>query len=268
MNPAYDLLRSGKPLFRGLAALFVLAAVVSAAAAQVTMIQPGEVLTYNFGPDDQFTVLGGVIDRSGNGHNGTSLSLNAETALVPGHPAGGRMAIASWGDDLGGAQGTSGTILWAGSGIYTNTDTHTLGLDTGPFTCMAWVLRGSYKGDNMLFGTVAVPAMHQGFRGNKPYQGFWNNDNTGAPPGNPPVASWHHIAFRYDPSILQQDIYVDGVNVSSAGPNEQPYGQIQPLLIGRTVPNSGAFSGLIEYPRVFNVALTDSQIAAAAKDGF
>jgi hypothetical protein len=75
------------------------------------------------------------------------------------------------------------------------------------------------------------------------------------------------VAYRYDFSLLQQDIYVDGVNVSSAS-NAQPYGQVQTLIIGRTVPNSGAFSGLLEYPRVFNVALTDSQIAAAAKDGF
>jgi hypothetical protein len=264
MNPACDLLRSGKPLFRGLAALLVLAAVVSTAAAQIT-IQPGEVLTYSFGPDDVFNVLRGINNRTGLGPNGTDLSLGSETALVPGHKAGS-FALTFWGDDTGGVQGF-GTILWAGTGIYTNTDTHTLGLDTGPFTCMAWVNRGSYKGDNMLFGTVYVPAMHQGFRGNKPYQGFWNNDNTGAPIDNPPVGSWHHIAYRYDPSILEQDIFVDGVNVSTAG-NAQPYGQDQSFLIGRTVPNSGAYAGLLEYPRIFNVALTDAQIAAAAADQF
>jgi hypothetical protein len=41
-------------------------------------------------------------------------------------------------------------------------------------------------------------------------------------------------------------------------------------MIGATFPgangDNGAFSGLIEYPRVFNVALRDDQIKAAAND--
>ena len=81
------------------------------------------------------------------------------------------------------------------------------------------------------------------------------------------MGTWHHIAFRYDAGLKQQDIFVDGINVSSHG-GAGPYGQVQTLIIGRTVPNSGAFSGLLEYPRVFNVALTDAQIAAAAADQF
>jgi hypothetical protein len=122
----------------------------------------------------------------------------------------------------------------------------------GGFTWAVAVAR--FKGDNMLFGTTDIPALHMGFRNARPRQGFWNNDNHNAADGNPPVASWHHIAFRYDHDLLQSDIFVDGVNVSTAS-NFQPYGQTQSLLIGRTIPNNGAFAGLIEYPRVFNVAL-------------
>jgi hypothetical protein len=41
----------------------------------------------------------------------------------------------------------------------------------------------------------------------------------------------------------------------------------QVFLIGNTYySDNGSFSGLIEYPRVFNVALTDAQIKAAAND--
>jgi hypothetical protein len=173
MNLVHDLLRTGKGIVAGIASLLILAGLFSTAAAQPT-IQPGEVLTYYFGPDDRFDIIKGVNDRSGNGHNGTSLSLDSESLLVPGHKPG-TLAVVSWGDDVGGVHGSG--IYWAGSGIFTNTDTHTLGIDTGPFTCMAWVYRTSYKGDNMLFGTPDIPALHMGFRAARPRQGFWNNDN-------------------------------------------------------------------------------------------
>jgi hypothetical protein len=261
MNPVRDLLRTGKGLVPGIAALFVLAGVVSTAAAQPT-IQPGEVLTYSFGPDDRYDVIKGVSDRSGHGYNGTSLSLDSESILVPGHKAG-TFGIASFGDDVGGVHG--GVIYWAGSGIFTHTDTHTVGIDTGPFTAMIWVNRGAFKGDNMLFGTTDVPALHMGFRGTSTYMGFWGNDAQGT--GVPSAGTWHHMAYRYDPGTQNMDIFIDGANVGTrSGAN--PYGQKQGLIIGRTIPNNGAFAGLIEYPRVFNIALTDSQIAAAAKDNF
>jgi hypothetical protein len=263
MNPACDLLRTAKSLMRGVAALLVFAALASTADAQL-VIQPGEVMTYFFDSNDHLDQEKGIIDKTTNGHNGTSLSLDSESAFVPGHKAG-NLAIVAWGDDQGGIAG--GNIYWAGSGIYTHTDTHALGIDTGPFTLMVWVVRGAWKGDNMLFGTTDNEALHIGFREGGAYMGFWNNDagGPGVPLGD---GKWHHMAYRYDPNLNggQQDIYIDGMNVASRS-GAGPFGRTQTLLIGR-FGAGGSFAGLIDYPRIFNVALTDTNISDAANDNF
>src|SRR5438132_1886043 len=264
MKPACHLFRNAKSLLRGLAALLVLAALATPAGAQPT-IQPGEVLTYFFDSNDKFDRVKGIIDKTGLGHNGTSLSLDSESVVVPGHKAG-NLAIVGWGDDVGGV--IDGTVYWAGSGIFTHTDTHTLGIDTGPFTLMVWVVRGAWKGDNMLFGTTDNEALHIGFRQGNAHMGFWGNDLSGAPGVPLGDGKWHHMAFRYDPNLQggQQDIYIDGIKVASR-PGAGPFGRTQTLLIGR-FGAAGSFAGLIEYPRVFNVALTDTNISDAANDNF
>ena len=73
----------------GSAALLVLAVMVSTAAAQL----PPEILVYKFDPNtDNLNIEGGILDHSGNGYNGTSLSFLGlpprETVFVPGHTAG------------------------------------------------------------------------------------------------------------------------------------------------------------------------------------
>jgi hypothetical protein len=79
------------------------------------------------------------------------------------------------------------------------------------------------------------------------------------------------MAWRYNIATQTQDIFVDGVNVNSS-PNHAPFNHNEPFLIGRADPGLGldnaAFGGFIEYPRVFNLALTDAQIASAAKYEF
>ena len=262
MNPASDLLREAKRLMRGIAALSVLAALASPAAAQ-PVIQTGEVLTYFFAADDDPTAEHGITDRSGHLHHGTDLSFGNEYALVPGHkPGSGTIGVIMWGDDD-----------IEGTGIYTHTKVHTLNIDTGPYTCMTWCMRGSAKqggyaetgGDQTLFGTNNFqPFLLLGFRNTGTVFRHWiNGDSTG--PGVD-LLTWHHMAYRYDPVTRHQDIFIDGVMVHSQ--SNGPFGSPdQTLLIGRYGPG-GSFAGLIEYPRVFNIGLTDDQIAAAAQDKF
>jgi hypothetical protein len=266
MKPSCDLLYNARRLMRGITALSVLAALASPAAAQPT-IQPGEVLTYFFAADDDPTTEHGIKDRSGNGHNGTDISFGTEFALLPGHnPSTGTMAAVMWGDDGG-----------AGTGIYTHTKSGDLGIGTGSYTVMVWCLRGSLKGQaaQSLLGSNNAgsgPWFDFGFQsGTNIHFRQWglnggaDSDYNSGGAEVAPLMTWHHVAFRYNSGT--SDIFLDGALVNTAG-NQSPPDHSQEILeIGR-LGSIQAFSGLIEYPRVFNMALTDDQIAMAAKDKF
>ena len=78
------------------------------------------------------------------------------------------------------------------------------------------------------------------------------------------------MTWRYNASTQTQDIFIDGVNANTQG-GRVPFEQgNQAFLIGNAFPgpqgNNCAYAGLIEYPRVFNVSLKDSQVLAAAQD--
>jgi hypothetical protein len=273
MNSAYDWLRRAKTSIAWSAALLVLAIMVSTGAAQ-----PTEVLVYQFDPStDNLAVDGGILDRSGHGYNGTALSLGAPSMkFVPGH-------VNKQTGSQGTALGMAGDDDLPGTGIWTGQSAKTLGIYQGSFTVMAWVNRTSLKADNMVFGTTGGPCgllhmLHLGFRGADTYMGFWGNDSSAA--GVPPVTvnlaqNWHHVAWRYDATKQNQSIFIDGKSANSDN-NHAPYNTQFTVIIGRYIgiagigncnsTSSGAFAGAIEYPRIFNVALTDAQIAAAAND--
>ena len=152
---------------------------------------------------------------------------------------------------------------------------------------MAWCNLDDF-GEHMVFGSPKpkapgsgsddAGALHLGFRGTSVYYGWWgasvNRDAQIAYIGQP--GEWHHIAWRFDgmDSGGNQDIFEDGtMYVSHATPSW--YGGILAennnapnvptnLLIGRTVSNSGAYSGYLADVRVYPVALMDSDIAAIA----
>jgi hypothetical protein len=260
MNSAYDALRRARTLIGWGAALLMLVAVVSTAAAQ-----PKEVLVYQFDPSvDSTTTEGGIIDHSGNGYNGTCTSFYAYPGamkIMPGHLSN-TFALATVGLDE-----FPLTCIWTGATSLQ------LGLD-GSLTCMAWVNRSNLNHhDNMVFGTTGARdvgfAMHLGFRNWDTYFGFWGNDSMATLQPTPLAGKWHHMAWRYDATKQNQDIFIDGV-LANSDPNHGPFNAAeQVFVVGTTYPGeSGArsFAGLIEYPRVFNVALRDDQIAAAAKD--
>jgi hypothetical protein len=282
MKSIHDWPRLAKTMLGGSAALLVLAIMVSSVAAQSPAypIQPNEVLSYQFNATvDNLATEGGITDYSGNHYNGTSLGLlglpPGNTKFAAANPAGkSANSIVFAGDDD-----------FPGSGIWTGVTAGQLGIVNGSFTCMAFVSRNNLHihtiGDQMVFGTTGVEtvgsALHLGFRNANVYMGFWGNDSQAAsqpadnfvgPAANPIGPVWHHIAWRYDATKKNQDIFVDGV-LANSDPNHNPFNHNQPFLIGRTDPtlagDNAAFSGFIEYPRVFNVALTDAQIASAAK---
>jgi hypothetical protein len=231
-------------LLGGIASLLVLVSLVAHAPADLQ-------LQYTFvqGVDDP-TTPGGISDGSGKGHNGTVIDSSSATFVAG--PSGNLNALHFNKDD-----NPNG-----GSGIDTSTDTTTLGIAPGPFTVMAWVNVDNLTGDNMVFGTTDSPALHLGFRNTDIYMGFWSNDSSAAYQA-PATAEWHHVAWRYDPSTTLQDILLDGVLINSSG-NHGPYAQNQELLIGRTIPNNGAFGGALSDVRIYNEALSDDAVNTIA----
>ncbi|HLJ94454.1 MAG TPA: LamG domain-containing protein [Gemmataceae bacterium] len=264
MKSASDRRRRAQSLIGLGAALLILAAVVCPAAAQ-----PTEVLVYQFDPAvDNTTTIGGIIDHSGNGYNGTCstiLGYPGAMKIVGGHLAT-TFALATAGlDDF------PTTVIWTGA------TTEQLGLtptatSNGSFTIMAWVNRSNLRHeDQMVFGSTGSRdvgfAMHLGFRNYDTYFGLWGNDSSAQLQPTPLAGAWHHMAWRLDVSKGNEDIFIDGV-LANSDPNHGPFNAADSVfLIGNTYySDNGSFSGLIEYPRVFNVVLRDDQIKAAAQD--
>jgi hypothetical protein len=263
-----------------------LAGAVSTALAQPT---PGLQYTFVQGTDD-LTKAGGIHDQSGNNHNGTVID-DAFAEFTTG-PSGKMNAIHIDFDGGGFPDETDG------SGINTNTlnNDPTLNIFNGPYTCMAWVNLDDFNGDHMVFGSPNVKApgansastgnLHLGFRTMKVYNGWWGagtgRDSDYDDQGNRgyvgQLGEWHHVAWTFDGSQSGglQRIYQDGVlyqafrspvwyggpllDQGANPPNNAPSN----LLIGRQVANQGSFSGSLSDVRVYNTALSDSDIAAIA----
>jgi hypothetical protein len=272
--------RKAKSLLASIAALVVLASVVSNASAQLG-------LQYKFisGVDD-LTVPGGIKDLSGNGHHGTV--IDSGLAFFDTGPSGNMNAL-----HIIKVNDPDETI---GSGINTNTLTNhsDLNIFDGPYTVMAWVNLDDFIGDRMVFGTPPPNApgasantgsLHLGFRTRQVYTGWWGAgtgrdsayDNQSANRGYVgDVGEWHHITWRFTGAAGPgyQDTFQDGVLyqrfrspvwyggplLDSGGVPNVPVN----LLIGRTVANNGAFSGSLSDVRVYNTALGDDDIASIA----
>jgi hypothetical protein len=266
-------------LIGGIAALVVLAGVVSTATAQ-----PGLQYTFVQGTDD-LTKAGGINDVSGHGHNGTV--INAAYAAFTTGPAGNMNAIHI--DPVNMPDETDGSGINTG----TKTDNADLNIFNGPYTVMAWVNLDDQTGDHMVFGTpppnppgasANTGSLHLGFRNKQVYYGWWGAgttrdsayDNQGNSGYVGTVGDWHHVAWSFNGSSSGglQSIYQDGLLYQSfrskvwyGGPLLDSGGVPNVpvnLLIGRTVANNGAFAGSLSDVRVYSMALADSDIAAIA----
>jgi hypothetical protein len=275
---------------QGLAALVIVASMVSNAAAQ----PPTPGLQYVFDASvDNLNKAGGITDVSGNGHNGTV--IDPAYAYFDMGPSGKMNAIHILDDgDIDPNDDTDG------AGINTNAMTNdpTLNIFNGPYTCMAWVNLDDLttNRDHMVFGTAPPNApgatsanagsLHLGFRGPEVYNGWWgagtgrdsgyDNQSGGARGYVGQVGEWHHITWRFTGSSAPgyQDIFQDGV-LSQSFLTSTYYGGIllgdgvvpnapAPLLIGRNVANNGAFAGILSDVRIYNVALDNATIASIA----
>jgi Concanavalin A-like lectin/glucanases superfamily len=80
-------------------------------------------------------------------------------------------------------------------------------------------------------------------------------------PSLPPVNTWHHVAYTYDPWTDLSILYVDGVAVdtqSNATDGRTPTS----VWLGGFDGSSRLYTGLLDEVRVWNVTRTAAQIAA------
>lgn len=174
-----------------------------------------------------------------------------------GHSNGGTVSGASW--------TTSGKFNKALDFDGTNdkvsvADSNSLDLTNG-MTLSAWVKPDTLGG----YRTVLMKERGS----NLSYSLYGGTDSSNRPavevPGNQRLApsaistgSWTHLAGTYDGANLR--IYVNGVEVSSEPETLTITTSSNPLSIGGNTPWGEYFDGLIDEVRVYNRALTQSEI--------
>jgi endonuclease/exonuclease/phosphatase family metal-dependent hydrolase/fibronectin type 3 domain-containing protein len=108
--------------------------------------------------------------------------------------------------------------------------------------------------DNYVLTTVGSPFM--------PAAAVTPNGVLALPTGTSalPPNTWTHMAATYDGAMVR--VYVNGVQVASQAATGSLATSTNPLEIGGSAIDNGWFSGLIDDVRVYNTALTASQVQA------
>jgi hypothetical protein len=76
-----------------------------------------------------------------------------------------------------------------------------------------------------------------------------------------PVNAWTHVALTYDGSSLR--LYVNGTQVASTAAAGTIQSSTNPLWIGGNNPYGEYFQGLIDEARVYNRALSATEVQTA-----
>lgn len=128
-------------------------------------------------------------------------------------------------------------------------------------TISAWAITNSTSGSRTIFaygsGTTGR-AMTIGLNGTSLIGGAWSNDlsvtNYWA------TGVWHHICLTFDGTTAK--LYADGVQVASQAKSWDLL--LSKVYIGRSVNNNNYWSGSIDDVRIYNTALTATQVLAIA----
>jgi chitodextrinase len=209
----------------------------SSVASMTTLSAPsGLVAAYGFNEGTGTT----VTDASGNGNNGTISSATWTTS-----------------GKYGNAQGFNGT-----SALVTINNSTTLQLSTA-MTLEAWVNPSTVssawrdvilKGDDNYYLEGTSPASGRPAMGGK----FASSPLYGTTALA--VNTWTHLAATYDGTTTR--LYVNGTQVSSQAQTGAMAASTNPLQIGGDSLYGQFFQGTIDEVRIYNVALTASQIQA------
>src|SRR5882672_9200340 len=213
-----------------LAALVVLQLSTATAAAQT-----GLVAAYSFNESSGTT----AADASGTGNTG----------MVSG---------AAWTT----AGKNSGALTFSGNGRVTIPDSPSLRLSSA-MTLEAWVRPSTvsaawrdviYKGDDNYFLEGTTPT------NSRPAIGGTYGTTNAVTYGTPALKAntWSHLAATYDGATVR--LYVNGTQTSSTARTGTLAASANPLQIGGDSIYGQYFSGVIDDVRVYNMALTATQI--------
>jgi hypothetical protein len=163
--------------------------------------------------------------------------------------------------------GTAHQYVSAGTGIN---------LMNTSFTVMAWAKRSTTAGKQWVigYGTNSTDkALVLGFRDNDHVTCAFFNDDLDTFAGVDPDGTsfsgqfadtnWHHLACTYDEVTHQRVVYVDGIGWAGSGSNAIKANGV--FNIGRVPWGEGYFSGNIDDVRVYNRALSPSDIGWLAQ---
>ena len=211
--------------------------------------QSGLVAAYGF---DEYRVGSSVLDSSGLGNLGSSLN----TVQVTGGKFGKAMQF-------------NGTNAWV-----TVNNSKSLALGTG-MTLEAWVYPvAAMSGmETVVMKEQPATATSTGTAtyllaannsANQPMSAVWNgneatlNGNTQIPPNQ-----WTHLATTYDGQY--QNMYINGVLVETLPQNGAITTSTGVLRIGGNSIWGGYFNGYIDEVRIYNMALSNTQIISDSK---
>jgi fibronectin type 3 domain-containing protein len=206
------------------------------ASVTVTIVAPtGLVAAYGFDEGSGTT----TADQSGNGNTGTL----SNTAWIPGGRYGGALSF-------------------DGSARVNVADSASLHLTTG-MTLEAWVKPIALGGYNTVIlkertGFYAE-ALYANTDGNRPSANVYTSgDHEQRGPAAVPVGAWTHLAATYNGATLA--LFVNGVSVATQAATGSIASNVGPLRIGGNAIWGEYFNGLIDEVRVYNRALSASEI--------
>jgi hypothetical protein len=154
------------------------------------------------------------------------------------------------------------SLQFAGSNRVEISSTPALKFGRGPFTASLW-FRTTTTNQNITFISKRADALRDGWGvfGQGDHQFLFYSAGCASPMSTPQPyrdGRWHHLLVVRDPGRVE--IFYDGTRVVS-GPEQCDYRDHHPLLIGMDGRGGGHFSGEISEVHLYNVALTDDQIA-------
>ena len=191
-----------------------------------------------------------VNDSSGNGHTGTLKNGAAfTTAALPALRFANPVALS--------LTGSARQYVDLGS---------SLNVAQSSFSVAVWAKRSSSAGKQWIVGQgsqTTDKALLLGFRDNDRFTCAFYNDDLDTPSAYPDTEVWHHWACTFDATTRARKLYRDGVLVAS-NTSKGMFQASGAFNLGRATWNEGYFSGALDDMRVYNRALSGTEIQSLA----
>ncbi|MGF1789556.1 hypothetical protein L4D21_02945 [Photobacterium profundum] len=210
-----------------------------------------------------------VSDSSGNGLHGTAKNGASTITDV--------MSRALISNDLGFGTCNYGTFNGQDQFVEFPDNDNNLSFDDN-FTVSAWIKPSVYPTSSEQLKSIVSKDTNYEFHLNSDKKIYWwwqqqgnNRDQSLVSNSDIELGEWTHVTIRYKRATgsdkTSQWIFINGIEDSSADIKHKVATNRSPFQVGQDQGiNERFFNGSIDEVRVFNTALTDSQIAELAKE--